>query len=204
MYILNDIGAPFSFPGVTVLDVHTLTEALREWSEWGMLDPRTTRIVFPGNGARDVEQRLGSGWLSRWTVDKIAATRFWWPGATPGAVVGQMLPMDAFDFTTTDVIIIDDVISSGTSMRRVRDRNDVWMPNARWHALAWVKQRACKLRGFASVHAGAEVGFRNKRVPINSLSTLLEEKKVLCSCAERNFRNAEAFITAIKKVNSIE
>ena len=61
--ILNDIGIPFSFPGVEVLNIDALTDVLREWDGWSTLDPTKTRIIFPGKGAADVQVPLGHTFL---------------------------------------------------------------------------------------------------------------------------------------------
>lgn len=199
-YLINDIGKHFSFPGVIILDTDELTERIREWNGWKHFNSAITQIVFPGNGANEVRCRLGEKWLSQWKIDSVAATRFWWPGVTPSAVVGQLMPLGAFDFETTDVVIVDDVVSSGATISKIRDRNAIWMPNARWHVAAWIKQHACRLRGFESSFFGAEVGEKNHRVPINSLSTLLENRDVAESYARRNFLNHAAFLAVLEEL----
>jgi len=199
-YLINDVGKHFSFPGVVVLDADELTERVHAWNGWEHLKPATTRIVFPGNGANEVRRRLGERWLSQWNIDTVAATRFWWPGVTPSAVVGQLMPIGAFDFETTDVVIVDDVVSSGTTISKIRDRNSIWMPNARWHVVTWIKQRACRLRMFKSSFFGTEVGEKTYRVPINSLSTLLNNAEVAESYARRNFPNPAAFLTVLEEL----
>lgn len=200
-YIINDVAAKaFRFAGVSVLDPKKLTEPIRAWNRWSKFDPQTTRIVFPGNGARDVQRHLGETWLSQWRTDEVPATRFWWPGEgnNPSAVVGRVLPTGAFDFQTTDVVIIDDVVSSGATVSKIRERNAVWMPKARWHIATWIKQRACRLRGFEDVLFGEEVGKNGLRVPVNSLSTLLDNAAVAKSYAERKFSQPEKFLAALE------
>ncbi|HBB37902.1 MAG: hypothetical protein UV82_C0010G0046 [Candidatus Magasanikbacteria bacterium GW2011_GWD2_43_18] len=197
-YIIHDIDhLVFDFSGVTSLDVEQLTECIRTWDGWKNFTPNQTRIVFPGNGATDVRARLGEEWLKSWQTDNVSATRFWWPGTEPGAVVGLISKKGSFDFSTTDVVIIDDVISSGTTVSKIREQNAIWMPKTHWHAVAWIKQRACRLKGFESTFFGVEVGEKNRRVPINSLSTLLTNVEIAESYARRNFPNPEDFLTAL-------
>lgn len=175
--------------GVELLETKEMTCRLYEWAGWSNLSADTTRVIFPGNGAADVRRALGGEWLSGWMVDSISASRFWWPGVSPGAVVG--LALEGFDFQTKDVVIIDDVISSGITIQKVRERHEPWMPKARWHALAWVSQRNAKLSGFASVHSAAIVGTKSTKAHIYSLSTILADNDIAKSFAERNFFTAD-------------
>ena len=99
-----------------------------------------------------------------------------------------------------DVVIVDDVVSSGTTVSKIRNRNAIWMPKARWHVAVWIKQHACRLRGFESVYAGIEVGDNTRRVPINSLSTLINNVEVAESYARRNFPNHAAFLAALEEL----
>ena len=197
-YLINDVGKFFNFPRVVILDADEFTERIRAWDGWRCFNPATTRIVFPGNGANEVRRRLDEMWLSQWHIDTVAATRFWWPGITPSAIVGELLPIGAFDLETTDVVIVDDVVSSGSTVSKIRERNAIWMPNARWHVIAWIRQCACRLRGFESSFFGAEVGEKTYRVPINSLSTFLNNAEVAESYARRNFPNPAAFLAVLE------
>ncbi len=200
-YIINDVGRHFSFPGVVVLNADECTERIRDWDRWSKLPRATTVVVFPGNGARDVRARLGQEWLAGWQVMEVWAKRFWWPGSFPVSVVGPLPLASIFDFRTTDVVIIDDVISSGGTVNHIRAQNMICMTKVQgWHAVTWVKQRACRLPGFASVFAGVEVGEATRRAPVNSLSTLIEEVEIAESYARRNFSNPEAFLALIDEL----
>ncbi len=202
-YIINDVGVDASCLkqfGVEILEPSEMTEVLRNWEGWSHLSPDTTRIILPGNGAADVAKALGNEWLAKWPTGSVPATRFWWPGVNPESVVG--LVIHGFDFQAEDVVIIDDVISSGATAQKVRDRHEPWMPKAKWHALTWIAQRNMKLKGFATVYAAAMVGNQSTKAPINSLSTLLATNKVAESYAQRNFYNADYahFLEAIREM----
>lgn len=202
-YIINDAGVEVDCLrqfGVEILEPCQMTEALRSWEGWSRLSTDTTRIILPGNGATDVAKGLGADWLAKWSTDKISATRFWWPGSNPVASVG--LALHGFDFQTQDVVIIDDVISSGATIQKVRDRHEPWMPKAKWHALTWIAQRNMKLKGFTTVYATAMAGDQSTKAPINSLSTILAVEKIAKNYAQKNFSNEDCvrFLEIIREL----
>lgn len=202
-FIINDVGLDAGCLkqfGVEVLEVDEMTETLRKWEGWSRLSPETTRIILPGNGALDVQRALGPDWLTKWPTGNIPATRFWWPGVTPESVVGVVI--DGFDLLAEDIVVIDDVISSGATIQKVRERHEPWMPKAKWHALSWVIQRNARLKGFSSVYAAMTVGTQSTKAPINSLSTLLTVDKIATSYAERNFFAADCarFLGVIREL----
>ena len=202
-YIINDVGVDascFEQFGIKVLEVNEMTQAIKQWQGWSQLSVDTTRIFLPGNGALDVERALERRWLDKWSVSRIAASRFWWLSENPVSVVE--MAERGFDFQTKDVVIVDDVISSGSTIQKVRERHEPCMPRSRWHALTWVSQRNARLKGFFSVYAAVTVGTTNNKDPINSLSTLLTTEDVAKSYAQRNFSAVDGaqFLEVIRKL----
>lgn len=195
--VIDDVGVDTSRIeqfGIEIFNVQHMTAALCRWERWRNFAKETTLIILPGNGAADVQRTIGDKWFTGWRTITIAATRFWWAGCQPVAVVESP---QSFDFQTRDVIIVDDVISSGATIQKIRERYAVWMPNARWHAVAWVAQCSAVLRGFSTHYAAVVMGTDKTKVPINSLSTLLNNWEVATSYARRNFSQPEAFLAAL-------
>lgn len=91
--------------------------------------------------------------------------------------------------------MIDDVISSGETVRKLRKENEKFIPMAEWQAVTWVTQEAAATKGFSAVFAVETVGTKERKSPINSLSTLVECQKIAESYARRNFgERAESFL----------
>jgi hypothetical protein len=85
--------------------------------------------------------------------------------------------------------VIDDVISSGETVGKLRKENKSFIPAADWLALTWVKQRAFSTKDYSVVFSAKTVGTEKCRVPINSLSTLIERPEIAKCYARRNFGN---------------
>ena len=199
-YIINDTGKNadrLKQFDIQVLDLNDMAVALQDWKGWSELNKRTTKILFPGEGAKQARESFGPHWFSDWQTQTIKASRFWWPrsaGCSPSAVVESP---NHLDYRTENVIIVDDVISSEATIQKIRQRHGVWLPRARFHAIAWIAQHSAGFRGFASHHVAVTVGTAGVKVPINSLSTLLENPELAADYARRNFPNREAFLVAL-------
>ena len=162
---------------------------------FGDLGRNTTILIFPGNGANIVKRYLPVNWLFQWKNVSILAKRVWQPGEDPRVFVGRVA--DQMILGIKQVIIIDDVVSSGKTIRNIRLLNDPWIPGTNWNAVAWLIQDKNSSRGFGNIF-GLRVGEKDRLVPINSLSTLMENKKILRSYAERNFSRPKDFISLIE------
>ena len=81
--IINDVkGLPPEFIeqlkdfGLAVVSAAELTSQLLAWEKWNTLNPKTTLLVFPGNGATIVRDFLPDQWLEQWPHQaKIQAKR---------------------------------------------------------------------------------------------------------------------------------
>lgn len=190
--------------GLKVVFGDSLTSSLLNWDIWSQIDPWRTLLVFPGNGSNLVKKeinKLNSDWLSPWPYKSyISAKRFWEPGQNPVANVGNI--GDGVYVGLQQVIVIDDVVSSGETCSKVYQRNNMYTPGAKWLSMCWVSQKSVRLKNFSSLMAVEFVGEEGKRAPINSLSTLVTNQDICRSYSERNFLNrAKEFQLLIKGIN---
>ncbi len=198
-YLINDThldARTLTAFDLRILDPSQMTAQLQEWEGWSTFNKQTTLIIFPGQGAQEIRQTFPRYWFTEWCTLTIKASRFWWPGSgyAPTAVIETHAQLNSH---IHDIIIIDDVISSGVTTQKVREQYSIWNPQARWHALTWIIQTSAQLRGFTSWRAAEAVGSKSTKIPINSLSTLLSNSELAENYAQRNFPNPEAFLAAL-------
>ncbi len=160
-----------------------------------------TLFVFPGNGSNYPRK------LSRICQESCGASvyakRLWQPGSDPIVMAGAILP-DIFLITDVEtVVVVDDVISSGLTMQKVRENNAWRFTRAKWLGVSWVAQipqmRARSgVNGYERVMTACVVGKTNgTRVPVNSISTLRQNREIAASYAERHFRKPNVFLHLI-------
>ena len=175
--------------GLKTLSGKEMTKTMLNLEIWKQIDPWKTLLIFPGNGSNLVKKQIeesSPGWLSVWPYKSyVAAKRFWEPGQNPQAIVGII--GDGVYVGLKQVVIIDDVISSGETCSKVQRKNYIYTPGANWLAACWVRQRSAQLKKFSSVTASESAGEENKRAPINSLSTLIADRNICRVYSERNF-----------------
>jgi hypoxanthine phosphoribosyltransferase len=97
-----------------------------------------------------------------------------------------------------NVVVVDDVISSGTTVTLVRERNSWKFPRATWYAAVPVTRKE-KIPNFKKIFSCEVVrDIAGKKVPINSLSTLIENPEIRQDYFARNFEKGfeEKFIEA--------
>ncbi|MFA6514546.1 MAG: hypothetical protein WCT50_04655 [Patescibacteria group bacterium] len=190
--------------GLKVIFSESLTRSLLSWNLWGQIDPWRTLLIFPGNGSNLVKKEINilfPSWLALWPYKShISAKRFWEPGQNPVANVGNI--GDGVYIGLKQVIVVDDVVSSGETCLKVYQRNNMYTPGTKWLSMCWVAQKSARLKNFSSLMAVEFVGEENKRAPINSLSTLIINPGICRSYSERNFPNrAEEFQALVKALN---
>ena len=205
-YLIDDVRAGeeavvLSSFGLTVVRAEEMTESLLADPFWSLRDPQQTLLVFPGNGANILRQYLPQSWLERWEWRSVPAKRFWIPGEDPWVSTGRIFS-SGFILGKKDLVIMDDVVSSGQTIRSVHKGNSSWIPGVTWHACAWLAQCSASWRGFASLTAAVWTGNRQTREPINSLSTLLADKEICNSFAVRNLSDPQSFLTLMEKWRS--
>ncbi|MBI4093320.1 MAG: hypothetical protein HY420_05345 [Candidatus Kerfeldbacteria bacterium] len=158
-------------------------------------------FVFPGNGA-NYPRKLSRACRES-TYASVYAKRFWQPGTDPIVMAGVILP-DIFLITKVKtVVVVDDVISSGLTMQKVHQNNAWRFTQAKWVGASWVAQipqmRAKSgVNGYKYVATACVVGRTNGgRVPINSISTLRQQREIAESYSRRHFRKPEEFVRLI-------
>lgn len=179
-----------------------LNKIIVNWSDWQKFNPQKTLLVLPGNGASIVRSYLPKAWLDNWQWVSIHAKRYWVPGHDPQVIVNRINDnkmLLGFD----DIVIIDDVISSGQTCRNLRIKNLPWIPKAKWHTVTWLMQKSANTKGFISVFYAKDFGTKTRKAPINSLSTLLSDEQIALSYSARNFPDQQIefinLLSAIKK-----
>ena len=203
-FFINDVGLSLAqFHSLEkfgrVLSAAMMTENIVNWENWEHFDVERTMLVFPGNGANIVRRHLPNKWLCKWHWTTIKAKRIWIPGENPSAFVDRICS-DCFILGIRDIVIIDDVISSGSTVKKIIQINDPWIPNAKWHVVSWVRQRAVNLRQFKSSYAAEIVGETSRRASINSMSTLLVNDDIAREFAKRHFSKPQEFIDQLIKL----
>ncbi len=161
-------------------------------------------LVFPGNGAN--YPRKWSRFCREFSdTASVEAKRFWVPGEDPVVTVGLILPNIFMITNVKNVVVVDDVISSGFTMRRLYQKNAWRFPAAKWVGVSWMSQiPRMKARsgviGYERIATVCVVGKSDGgKVPINSLSTLRENSDIAESYAQRHFKNPAEFLSLIRK-----
>ena len=160
-------------------------------------------LVFPGNGSN--YPRKLSQICQESNGASVCAKRFWQPGSDPIVTAGAILP-DIFLITNVKTVeVVDDVISSGLTMQKLHQNNAWRFTQAKWVGVSWIAQipqmRAKSgINGYEQVATACVVGKNNgARVPINSISTLRQNREIATSYSERHFRRPDVFLHLINQ-----
>ncbi|MBP7819591.1 HAD hydrolase-like protein [Candidatus Gracilibacteria bacterium] len=191
--------------GFNFLDPKKLCSYLGQWAGWDLFDRQTTLLLFPGRGGSQVKSMLGADWLNGWPNQlPVDVKRCWEPGADP-IVLGGNLDLNRVFPQIKNVVIVDDVISSGKTALAVLEKNTVWFPDAKWWGACLVGQNSVQLTGFNGLFVAAEVGSRESKWPLNSLSTLICDPIVRDSYVTRNFpdRGTASSLLSILSANQL-
>lgn len=170
--------------GLKLIDAEEMTREIIQSGFWNSFNPEKTLLVFPGNGAIIVRGFVSKDWLESWQWVSVHAKRYWQPGEDPWVEAERIFP-DKMILGLKDIVVIDDVVSSGKTTQLLRSKNIPWLPGARWHLVTWVAQQSAKTSGFVKVFAVVKTGENNKKTPINSLSTLISDKAIAKSYISR-------------------
>lgn len=161
-------------------------------------------FVFPGNGSW-YPWRC-SAICHRVRSVKVFAKRFWTPGADPVVTVSQVEMKAFMDLSVRTIVVVDDVISSGQTMRKLHERNSWRFPAARWIGSAWLSRKLSAragsgIPGYEKVFASFLVpDCDGRKCPINSLSTLIDFPEIAKSYAKRNFKDWKKFVDIISNL----
>lgn len=166
---------------------------------------KETLLVFPGNGS-NYPRKLSRICEEFPMTTDVYAERLWVPGTDPIVTAGLIFPEMFLILKIKTVIVIDDVISSGLTMRKIHQNNAWKFPAAKWIGTAWVSQLPLgKFVGdYKEVRVSSMVrksngNHENQKVPINSLSTLRKNHEIADSYAHRHFKKPSAFLDLIKQ-----
>ncbi|MFZ6015633.1 MAG: hypothetical protein ACOYUZ_04760 [Patescibacteria group bacterium] len=186
---------------IVILDAEQMTKDLLTMPLWQNADQWRTLIILPGNGANIVRryiETLDRFWLWQWPWKAFPpAKRIWMPGQSPVALTSRI--SNGFYAGLKLAIIIDDVVSSGETCRKLRKLNLPHLPNVEWQIATWARQESANTNGFAKIYACRTVGETTGKAPINSLSTLLQVQDIAKSYALRNFGNrADSFLQLLE------
>jgi len=165
-----------------------------------------TLLVFPGNGSnwpkkfsKVCQQNFGAS---------VYAKRFWTPGSDPVATAGLIMPEIFMNLQVKTIVVIDDVISSGKTMNKLWQNNAWRFPRAKWIGATWLAQvpqmRANSgVKGYDQIFASIVLeGSNQRKVPINSLSTLIEQPAIAQNYAQRHFTRPEEFTSLMSSLHS--
>ena len=181
-----------------------LTTQLEEILQ-GIIKEEKTLLVFPGNGS-NYPRKLSKFCQEFPNTTSVEAKRFWVPGEDPVVSAGLIFPNIFMITNVKAVVVVDDVISSGLTMRKLYQNNTWRFPAAKWIGVSWMSQvpsmkAKSGVNGYERIATGCVVGKTNGsgKVPINSLSTLRENSEIATSYAQRHFTNPPVFLHLIKK-----
>ncbi len=203
--IINDLGRSLS--SLISLFEEARIQRVQFWDEsvmitelqeavFGQLDLKqeSTLFLYPGESAQRVKSLGFNGHLPS---QEVFAKRIWYPESEPVVLVHSL--GWGIHPGIKNVVVIDDVISSGTTIALVRERNSWKFPRATWYAAAPVTRKE-KIPNFKKIFSCKVVrDINGKKVPINSLSTLIDNPAVRQSYFARNFEKGfeEKFIEAL-------
>lgn len=147
------------------------------------LNYHDTVFLYPGESARRISK---TGFSEGFTSEFLFAKRTWIPGNDPMVTVETM--KWGLYLGIKSVVVVDDVISSGITVQLARERNNWKFPGASWYAVVPVSRKN-KLSNFKQIFSCVyvEQGIDGKKIPINSLSTLLENQWIRQNYFNRNF-----------------
>lgn len=159
-----------------------------------------TLLVFPGNGS-NYPRRKSQICKEYPGTTSVYAKRFWQPGSDPEVTTGLILPDMYLVLGVKNIVVVDDVVSSGLTMRNIYQKNAWRFPGTTWKACTWISQvlSSGKINGYKEVMTGILVRKTKgaQKVPINSLSTLRENSAIAESYANRHFKNPKEFLSII-------
>ena len=195
--ICEAVASEFRAMGFQLHSFRKLAQTLTKQEEWGKFCPNKTLMVFVGNGGNKVKNCLSCAWMSHWLWRADAfAKRFWEPGGYPYAIAHRFAR--GVYVGISDVVLVDDTVTSGVTARRVREVNAPWVPNAHWHLATLIAQESASLRGYHSSFSVTQIGTTKHKVPLNSLSALIIDSEMAAIYAERNLgRKAPTFLEII-------
>lgn len=163
-------------------------------------DPRSTLFLYPGNSAVHIRS---AGFANRFMSRNMHAKRWWTPGGEDPVVVVHSIEYEKFmDFSIQTIVVVDDVVSSGETLKKVQERTASRFPNALWYAAPLIS-RERKLASFKELICVSYIATVNsKKVPINSIGALIEDRAMRENYFARNFNRSELLSESFEKIIS--
>lgn len=165
-----------------------------------VLAAKSMLFVFPGNGGQRVKEI--SSIHRGYRTATVFAKRIWAVGNDPFILAGEILTPRFLHPEVETIFVLDDVISSGQTATKIFARN-VWkFPRATWYAGCLVS-RGWKLPYYKDVFSALTVTNENtpgKKVPINTLGALIDDKEMAKSYTFRNLDNPERFLEVLELI----
>lgn len=163
--------------------------------------------IFPGRSAERIrkhEEKTSefAGAIFNKSFLSIHAERRFIGSGNPVVTVGEIWPEQSVCPKIHTIVVVDDVISSGSTCRKLYERNKQKFPRAEWYACACAS-RLEKIVGYREVITPLLIPIDTfgLKVPINSLSTLIEEKATVGKeYAYRHCTKPEVFLCALDVV----
>lgn len=171
--------------GVNVVKASSMSQILLTALRYYEYDPPTI-VVYVGRSAQIVRSFLGPTCLLGKEVNVHAVS---WDRSGSHPMVTTS-PIDWSPFIDTyigQVLVIDDVISTGTTLELLHARNAWKFPTAFWSAGAWVTRKKT-LKGYRRIDSAVHITHpKGKRTPVVSLSTLCTEPEIAKEFTEKHF-----------------
>lgn len=190
--IIDDVGNPAiravweAQLSALVFDSEQLSRKLTNETLVEMLQSdRTLTLIIGASGADAWRQIAHFTTHTKWEVPVHAKT---WERGEQTQVTTSGIDWPFYvDPYITDIVAVDDVISTGKTLTLIRERNACRFPCAKWHALVWLTRKE-KLSGFTSITAACCIKCEEGGIkpPINSLSTLLADKELSEAYAKKH------------------
>ena len=157
-------------------------------------------FVFPGNGS-NYPRKLSQIWKN-YPNTGVNAKRIWQQGTDPVAIVDIILPEMFLIMNIKTIIVVDDVISSGLTLRKLYQKNSWRFTQAKWIGTSWISQDLVNgIRGYEYIETSCLIKkySGSGKVPINSLSTLRNNSEIAKNYAQRHFKEPEIFLEILQK-----
>lgn len=165
--------------------------------------------IFPGRSAARIRENAERNdcyvgkVLDCNTFESIYATRHIDRYGNAKASAAEAFPSVTVCLKTRVVIVFDDVISTGVTMRACYEKNHHKFPGAEWFACAPISRQE-KIKGYREVFAPVVMVLdsRGMKVPINSLSTLIGDCEIGKRYAVNHCAKPEVLLAAFEVVRT--
>lgn len=170
-------------------------------------NPISTLFIFPGQSSMELRYRLlsESNYLQSYDFSLVHARRIYENFTLQNgnrtynvkALVNGIKYGTSVNPTITDIVVIDDVISTGITLKNLYLRNHFRFPCARWHAFVLVS-RTRKLKNY---QVWSPLFFTEDRtMPINTLSILVENEDIRNDYVIKHFKEPDRVLEIFGKL----